>query len=374
MEYRKAARGDSVSTIGIGSSNMHEISPEGIRELVDYAAEQGVNLFDLAMSYPEALDYIGAALKGKRDRFLLQLHLGLTFPDGQYVRTRVLSKVKKGFEKQLESLGTDYVDFGFIHYVDESKDLEEVFSSGVFEYGKRLKREGKIRFFGVASHKADICLRFVETGDIDVCMFSINAAYDLDPIKNVPFDELDMGGQKGRNVSMDRIRLYQECEKRGIGIHVMKPYGGGILLNSGTSPLGRAMTIPQCIQYVLDRPAVTSCLLGVRSKADLEDAIGYYTATKEERDYSFVSGLQSKDMRGICVYCNHCLPCPAGIDIGSVHKYLDLYLAGDLLAREHYLALDKRAVDCIECGSCERNCPFEVKVIGKMKQAVEVME
>ena len=228
MEYRKAARGDSVSTIGIGSSNMHEISPGGIRELVDYATEQGVNLFDLAMSYPEALDYIGAALKGKRDRFLLQLHLGLTFPDGQYVRTRDLSRVKKGFEKQLKSLETDYIDFGFIHYVDESKDLE--------------------------------------------------------------------------------------------------------------------------------------------------DAIEYYTATKEERDYSFVSGLQPRDMRGICVYCNHCLPCPAGIDIGSVHKYLDLYLAGDLLAREHYLALDKRAVDCIGCGSCERNCSFEVKVISKMKQAAGVME
>lgn len=129
-----------------------------------------------------------------------------------------------------------------------------------------------------------------------------------------------------------------------------------------------------CIQYALDRPAVLSCLLGVRSKADLEDAVKYDAVSKEDRDYSFVAGLQHKDMRGTCVYCNHCLPCPANIDIGSVHKYLDLYLVGDHLAKEHYLSLNKRAKDCTQCGSCEKNCPFHVKIRNKMRQAVEHME
>lgn len=374
MEYRKTSQGDMVSTIGIGSAHMHEISSDGICELIAYSAEQGVNLLDLAMSYQEPLNDIGRALKGKRDQFLLQMHLGLTFPNGQYVRTRVLSQVKKGFEEQLVMLGTDYIDFGFIHYVDDAEDFEEVFSSGVFEYAKQLKREGKIRYLGIASHTADICHRFIETGDIDVCMFSINAAYDLDPVNNVPFDELYMTGQDRLSVSKDRLRLYQECEKRGVGIQVMKPYGGGILLNPGTSPFGRAMTIPQCIQYALDRPAVLSCLLGVRSVKDLEDALKYDAVSKEERDYSFVAGMQHKDMRGTCVYCNHCLPCPVDIDIGSVHKYLDLYLVGDHLAKEHYLALTKRAKDCIACGSCEENCPFHVEIRNKMRQAVEFME
>lgn len=374
MEYRKTLQSDNVSTIGIGSAHMHEISPDDIRELLAYSQEQGINLIDLAMSYPQPLDYIGRALKGRRDKFLLQLHLGLTFPKGQYVRTRVLSKVKKGFEEQLGQLGTDYIDFGFIHYVDDTEDFEDVFSSGVLDYAKQLKKDGKIRYLGIASHTADICHRFIETGEIDVCMFSVNAAYDLDPVHNVPFDELDMTGQDRLAVSKDRLRLYQECEKRGVGIQVMKPYGGGILLNPGTSPFGQAMTIPQCIQYALDRPGVLSCLLGVRSKADLKDALKYYEATKEERDYSFVAGLQHQDMRGTCVYCNHCLPCPTNIDIGAVHKYLDLYLAGDALAREHYLSLKQRARDCIECGSCEKNCPFHVEIRSKMRQAVELME
>lgn len=374
MDYRTMPGGEQVSTIGIGSAHLHEISKKGAIELLDYAEEQGINLFDLAMSYPEPFDYLGEALKGRREKFIIQLHLGMTFPNGQYVRTRNLRKVKEAFEEQLKLLGTDYVDIGFIHCVDEMEDYEEVFRSGVFDYAKQLKKEGKIRYLAFASHTIEVCHRFLETNEIDICMFSVNAAYDLDPVNNIPFDELDMTGQDILSVSQSRLKLYRECEKRGIGIMVMKPYGGGILLDGKTSPFEQAMSIPQCLQYALDRPAVLSCLLGVRSKKDLADAVEYYASSKEERDYSFVAGLQHKDMRGTCVYCNHCLPCPADIDIGAVHKYLDLYQAGDDLAREHYLSLSRRAKDCIECGSCEKNCPFQVDVRARMKLAVELME
>lgn len=153
----------------------------------------------------------------------------------------------------------------------------------------------------------------------------------------------------------------------------MKACGGGILLDAGTSPFGRAMTIAQCLQYALDRPAVASCLLGVRSTGDLADAVRFYNASKEERDYAFVAALQHKQMKGTCVYCNHCLPCPADINIGSVHKYLDLCQSGDELAKEHYLSLSKNASDCIQCGSCETNCPFGVPVREKMRQAVAAL-
>ncbi|MDR2387026.1 MAG: 4Fe-4S dicluster domain-containing protein, partial [Deltaproteobacteria bacterium] len=95
----------------------------------------------------------------------------------------------------------------------------------------------------------------------------------------------------------------------------------------------------------------------------------YYDSTPAQRDYSIISRLTLEDLRGQCVYCNHCLPCPAQIDIASVHKFLDLALAGDQMAKNHYLSLTKQAGDCLECGSCEDNCPFQVKVRDKMKQA-----
>jgi predicted aldo/keto reductase-like oxidoreductase len=374
MEYRKIPHGgDVVSFIAIGGSNLHDFSIEEMEELLDCAIEKGVNLIDTAVSYAKPLDVLGKALIGRRDKFLLNLHLGLTFPNGQYVRTRNLDEVQKGFVSNLRSLRTDYADIGFIHYVDDMEDFKEVFSSGVFDYALDLKQSGAIRYLGFASHNVDICRRFIETGQFDLCMFSVNAAYDLDPVKNVPFDEVDMAGQDQLEVSRRRTLFYRECVKFGVGILVMKPYGGGILLDSRLSPFGRIMTIPQCLQYALDRPAVISCLLGVRSKADLTDAIRFYSSAPESRDYSFISGLQHQDMHGTCVYCNHCLPCPAEIDIAAVHKYFDLCNAGDALAKEHYVALRKKAKDCIECGSCEKNCPFQVNVREKMRQAATLL-
>lgn len=368
MEYRKTNQGERMSTIGIGAAHLHEMSSKDIMQLTDFAIEQGINVFDLAMSYQEPLKHVGAALEGRREKMNLQMHLGITFQNRQYVRTRNLQSVTESFEDGLRRLGTDYADVGFIHYVDDLQDFEEVFTSGVFDYARQLKSDGKIRYLGFASHSVEICHKFIETGETDICMFSINAAYDLDPAIQ-PFDGFQSTDNRDQlTVSKDRLRLYQECEKRGVDIQVMKPYGGGLLLDGKRSPFGQAMSVPQCLQYALDRPAVLSCLIGVRSKSDLEDAIHYYSTTSAERDYSFIANVQHRDMKGICVYCNHCLPCPSEIDIAAVNKYSDLWLAGDDLAKEHYLELDKNASDCIECGSCEKNCPFHVPVIEKMRQ------
>jgi predicted aldo/keto reductase-like oxidoreductase len=189
-------------------------------------------------------------------------------------------------------------------------------------------------------------------------MLSLNAAYDFEPSHG----KLEL--------SQKRMELYRECEKHGIGITVMKPYGGGRLLNAKTSPFNKEMTIHQCIQYALDRPAVLSCLPGVRSRADLQDALDYYSVSRKEREYSFIGNLPHKTLQDTCIYCNHCQPCPSGIDVGSVNKYLDLAKAGDELAKDHYMKLSKNANDCTKCGVCEENCPFHVDVRGRMKEAM----
>jgi hypothetical protein len=78
---------------------------------------------------------------------------------------------------------------------------------------------------------------------------------------------------------------------------------------------------------------------------------------------------------GQCIYCNHCLPCPADIDIGRTIHLFDQAQAGFTpQMRAEYAALPARASDCTECGVCMERCPYEVDVPGKMRAAARLFE
>lgn len=293
MEYRPIGENERLSTIGIGSAMIHELSADDIETLFSKAMAHGVNFIDLATSYEAPMVHIGKALKDKRDQFFLQLHLGLTFTRGEYEKTRDIELVRHSFEKQLNQLALDYVDIGCIHYIDDMADFEEVISSGVYAYAKSLKWQGKIKYLGIASHVAEICHRFIELGDVDFIMFSVNPAYDLNPVLNLPVEGLDMKGSTIERAVEERQRLYEVCEQESIGIIVMKALGGGVLLDEQQSPLGKAMTVNQCLQYALDRPGVLSCPLGVKSVEELDEALKYYEASSEERSYDFMTEIKS---------------------------------------------------------------------------------
>ena len=158
-----------------------------------------------------------------------------------------------------------------------------------------------------------------------------------------------------------------------IAIDVMKAYGGGDLLSDANSPFGRPMTPVQCLEYALTRPGVAAVMAGCRSRAEIEAALGWCSATAAERDYTgALAGLDKFSWEGHCMYCGHCAPCSVGIDIAGVNKYYNLTLAQHEIpetVREHYRLLPHHASECIACGRCERNCPFGVDIIGHMRLA-----
>ncbi len=380
MKYRTLGRtGMQVSEIGLGCEHLQGLGEEEVFAVVDEAIRCGVNLLDVFMSEPNVRTNIGKALQGRRSRVLLQGHLCSAWLDGQYSRDRNLDNCKFFFEDFMERLGTDYVDIGMLHFVDTEEDFRSVFETEIIRYALDLKEKGVIGALGMSSHSPVIAARAVETGLIDVLLFSLNPAYDLLP-ESASVDDLftpesyRVDGLNGIHPARDR--LYRLCEGQGTAITVMKALAAGVLLNAETSPFGVALTPAQCIHYALTRPAVANVLPGCSTPAEVRRSVAYEEASEQERDYSVVlSQMPKYSMRGKCMYCNHCLPCPAHIDIAQVNKYLDLAQASAQApdtVRAHYGVLEQHASDCIRCGSCERNCPFDVPVRSRMQTAQEL--
>lgn len=380
MNYRKLGRvGWKVSEIGLGGEHLQGQPYEVVEAVVLEALDQGINIMDIFMSEPEVRSNIGRALKGRRDQMILQGHIGAGWIDGQYCRTRDRKQCQTFFEDFMTRLGTDYVDIGMLHFVDTEPDFQQVLQSGMLDYARELKKKGVIRAIGMSSHDPSVALKAVKTGELDVLMFSVNPAYDLLP-EDADIDSLFRpetfrnDGLNGTNPT--RAQLYRTCESMGTAVTVMKGLGAGSLLRAESSPFGVALTPSQCIHYSLTRPAVCSVLVGCRTPEEVQRAVEYEQATEQERDYSVIlSSTPKYSMRGKCMYCNHCLPCPAQINIAQVNKFLDLANQAPEIpdtVREHYAALEHHAEDCIECGSCEANCPFEVPVIERMRMARKI--
>ena len=379
MRYRTLGRtGLRVGEIGMGCEGFLNKSPEQVAEMVDVMEAGGVNCIDLYAPDPDFRSALGRALRGRREEFVLQAHLCTVWKDGQYKRTRDPAEVRESFEDQLRRLETDHAEIGMIHYVDSMADWEAVAGGPVLEYARTLRAAGRIGCIGLSSHNPKVALAAVRTGIVDVLMFSVNPCYDLQPA-NEDVEELwaDKNYEKPLvNMDPQRQELYETCQRLGVGITVMKAFGGGDLLKADMSPAGVSLTALQCLHYALTRPAVASIMCGARSLDDLRASIAYETASEEEKDYAAAFAAMPKiSWKGHCMYCGHCAPCPKGIDVASVTKFLNLCKAqGEIpeTVREHYAALPHKAGECVQCGACEKRCPFEVGAVDNMRQAAEL--
>ncbi len=362
MEYRKLPHGNElISTLGLGLGGIQNASPDEIQAVIEKAIQNGIKFFDLCAGGKNVYEPFGKAIENNRDNIYFQLHFGAVYNEkGEYGWSRNPETIKRTFAWELKTLKTDTVDFGFLHCVDEESDFDDIKKNGILDYVKELKESGIVKHIGFSSHTPSVANKVIDTGIIDMMMFSVNPAYDL-----------ERGDEYGIGTTNERAELFRRCESEGVGISVMKPFHGGQLLSDSTSPFRKALTKNQCIRYCLDRPAVLAVVPGVRGLSDLNELLKYNSAAKEECDYSVIGKFTPESAMGNCVYCNHCQPCPAGIDIGIVNKYYDLSLAGDKMAHNHYDKLTVKADACLNCGHCDKRCPFKVKQQYKMKKIAD---
>jgi predicted aldo/keto reductase-like oxidoreductase len=370
MKYSKLGRtGLDVSIIGIGTEHMRGQPRETVVSTLRGAVERGINYFDIIFAMPEYLDHMGEGLRSVRERVHLTAHLGSTDKDGQYYKTRTAKRCESSFLTVLRRLGTEYVDVLFLHNFNTPNDWDQASRNGYLDRADRLRREGKARFLGISGHYHGILEMAIESGLVDLIMLPVNLFNHAMPGRG---DLLDL------------------CAQQDVGVVAMKPFGGGRLLNRRGSlrvpmyqtggealqvKIAGTVTPAQCLGYVLAQRGVSLALSGVKNEDELAATVRALEATDAERDFSQLLTDFGRYVEGECTYCNHCLPCPAVIDIGQVNRLLDLAESGFAPSlRTAYAALPVKASACTECGACTKRCPFGVDVVARILQAVAVFE
>ena len=379
MEYRElGSTGIKVSEIAFGAEFLVERPYEDTEELIKACEANGINFVDCWMSEPDVRSHLGRAIKPNRENWVIQGHIGATWQNNQYVRTREMDKVIPAFEDFMERFQIDTLDFGMIHYVDQMEDYDEIMNGPFIEYVRKLKEESTIAHIGLSTHNPDIGILAAENPEIELLMFSINPAYDMfgsmpdieEYRKDDAYDESFFG------LNPQRAEIYELCEKNGTAITVMKGFAGGNLLSDETSPFGVALTPVQCIHYCLEQKGVSSIFVGVKTVEELEESLKYCDAGEAEKDYAEVlKNAPKHSFEGQCTYCGHCAPCTSEIDIAMVNKLYDLAKNKDEVpasVQEHYNNLKFNATECIACGDCEPRCPFNVHIVDVMLDAQDL--
>jgi len=377
MKYRKFGRtGIETGEIGMGLEHLLNKDENVVIETIKAAVNGGATYFDChpADDWPEGeISYGGYAKLGKALQYVDRDKLCLS-----YIAQSVYSMddTIPRFESYLDALNTDHTDVFMIQFCDKIIDYERITSSGgLLDYAKKMKDEGKARYIGISTHSSAIAYAAIDNGLFDAIMYPVNPAFDV-VTDEERYKTDDLGTlwdaayefnteSKGRDNAQPRKSVYTECERNNIALIAMKPFAGGFIFrvegNAGFTPLN-------LISYALTQTGVSTVVPGCQNPKEIEEILTYYTCPDEAIDFSKAVLNSRWNIKGKCQYCNHCLPCPANINIAQVNRMIDNK------TKSGYDNLEVKASVCEKCGDCEERCPFGVKVTEKMDLAVKLFE
>ena len=333
MEYRILGKtGLSISRLGFGGIPIQKIDAEGTKTLIRELISEGVNFIDTARGYTVSEEYLGFALEGVRDSFVLA--------------TKSMARTKEAMQKDidisLKNLRTDYIDLYQVHN-PAAKDVEQVMASGgALEALYEAKKTGKIGHIGITLHSVDLFKQALDLPWVETIMF--------------PYNIVETQGEE----------LIAQCADKNIGFICMKPLAGGAIDDAVTA-----------MRFVVSNPAVTTVIPGMADAAEIAQNVSATADTSPLNDEEQKKVAKIKDLLGtnFCRRCNYCAPCTVGINISGVFLFEGYYSRYNLKewASDRYAHLNKTASDCIGCGVCETRCPYNLPIRQMLKKAAEVM-
>lgn len=336
--YRTLGRtGLKVTVVSFGAM----LTPEA--EVMRVAFDNGVNYVDTARRYMGGKneEIVGQALKGRRDKV--------------YVATKTqpasVSKadIVKDVETSLSKLKIDSIDVIQLHNLE---DKERIFISETKEALLKLREQGKVRFFGVTTHKNQAEVLNALVDDKDRFFDTALVAYNFKSSKEVG----------------DAI---ERAAKAGIGIVGMKTQQGGY----STSAPGSISPHQAALKWVLQNPHIATTIPGMKDMAHLREDIAVMGMLQfTGRDERILKRYNAAIAPFYCSFCGKCeSSCPYGVEISTINRslmYAEGYKSGEL-ARTTYreIPLSASAAVCTNCPTCTARCVNGLDIAAKMERA-----
>lgn len=329
MEYRTLGKtGLKISKLGFGGIPIQKVDAKVTRELVEFMVDKGINYIDTARGYTVSESYLGEALEGLRDKFVLA--------------TKSMARTKEAMAKDIEiSLGnlqTDYIDLYQVHN-PSMEQLEQVQKEdGALVALMEAKEAGKIGHIGLTAHSVEVFEKATTLPWVETIMF--------------PYNIVENQGEA----------LIRKCAENNIGFIVMKPLAGGAIEDAELA-----------LRYVCSNPDISVVIPGMFNVKEVEQnlATAENEAPLSEAELEKIQKIRESLGNDFCRRCNYCAPCTVGISIPNVflfEGYLDRYGLEDW-AKDRYASLAVKASACIECGVCEPRCPYQLPIRQRLKEA-----
>ena len=331
MEYRILGKtGLKISRMGFGGIPIQRIDAEGTKALMHKLMEAGVNFIDTARGYTVSEEYLGYALEGIRDKFVLATK--------SMAQTR--EAMAADIETSLKNLRTDDIDRDQIHEPSAAAYETITAPGGALEALMEAKAAGKIGHIGLTTHSADLMKKVMQEDWVETLMFPYNI------------------------VETQAEELIARCGEKNIGFIDMKPLAGGAIEDANLA-----------LRFIAANPHVTVIIPGMAEPRELTQNLAAMedSSPLTEAEWTKINTIRQDLGTHFCRRCNYCAPCSAGIPISAVflmEGYFSRYGLADW-ARARYEALAGHASDCIDCGVCETRCPYELPIRQMLKSAAE---